>query len=361
MVRFEKIHIADVTYEAASVCDINGDGHLDIVCGEYWFQGPDFTERHKMCDVRPEGEYYDDFSDFPMDVNGDGFPDIVTGAWFDGVLRWRENPGGRLEPWTVHDIAEVGNIERPMFADLDGDGVCEVAPNCPAMPVKVFKLNRDAHGRGTGSFREFQLTDAPQGHGMGFGDVAGNGRMDIVLNGGWLEAPADGLGGVWKMHAEFDLGGSASCPILVHDVNGNGLSDLIVGMGHDYGLAWWEQRRGPGGERSWVKHDIDPDRSQYHDLQLVDIDNDGELELVTGKRYRAHCGNDPGADDPIGIYYFKMRNGAFERMTIDYGPAGQASGVGIYFWVEDLYGSGRKDLIAPGKDGLYVFRNLGEA
>lgn len=94
-------------------------------------------------------------------------------------------------------------------------------------------------------------------------------------------------------------------------------------------------------------------------MQLYDIDNDGELELVTGKRYRAHCGNDPGDNDPVNVSYFKIRGGAFEKYVIDYGPAEEHSGVGIYFWLADLDGNGYADIIAPGKEGLYLFRNLG--
>ena len=94
-------------------------------------------------------------------------------------------------------------------------------------------------------------------------------------------------------------------------------------------------------------------------MQLVDIDNDGELELITGKRYRAHMGHDPGADDPLGVYIFKIDGGKFVRHTVDYGPPDEASGVGIYFWVQDLDGNGWKDIVAPGKEGLYLFRNRG--
>lgn len=81
--------------------------------------------------------------------------------------------------------------------------------------------------------------------------------------------------------------------------------------------------------------------------------------MITGKRYRAHNGNDPGEDDTVGIYYFKINNGTFQKHIIDQGTVGEASGCGIYFWVEDLDGNGLLDIIAPGKDGLYLFRNLG--
>ncbi len=358
MLKFERERIGDVIYEACAAFDVNNDGVIDIVSGEYWFEGPDFKKQHKICDIRREVDYYDDFSDYPMDVNGDGYMDIVTGAWWGESLAWRENPKGKPVEWTTHVIAKTGNIERPCFYDIDCDGEVEVIPNTKG--VSIFKLVRDANGKGTGEFKETKILPEGAGHGIGFGDINGNGRPDIVLNWGWLEAPENPYQGEWKEHRELTLG-HASCPILVYDVNGDGINDIIVGQGHDYGLDWWEQKVDGNGNRTWEKHVIETDRSQFHEMQLVDIDNDGQLELITGKRYRAHNGNDPGSADPLGLYYYKISGGEFVRHTIDYGPAGQASGAGIYLWVEDLNGNGWKDIIAPGKEGLYLFRNLGPA
>lgn len=358
MVKFEKARIGDVVFEAASAVDINNDGVMDIVSGGYWFEGPEFTKSHKMCDIAAHGDYFDDFGDIPLDVNGDGYVDIVSGAWFGKTLTWRENPKGKPVEWNVHVISEVGNIERPCCFDIDQDGTLEIIPNTPSGPVRIFKLVKDAQGKGTGTFEEFVAFDQNSGHGMGFGDINGDGRPDIVLAAGWLESPENPLGGEWAWHPEFNLG-SASVPVLVHDVNGDGLNDLIVGQGHDYGLAWWEQKRDGDGNRTWVKHDIDTERSQYHDMQLADIDNDGKVELITGKRYHAHSGKDPGGNDPVGIYYFEINGGEFTRRTIDYGDPKECSGAGIYFWIADIDGNGWQDIIAPGKEGLYLFRNLG--
>ncbi|HUT24065.1 MAG TPA: VCBS repeat-containing protein, partial [Sumerlaeia bacterium] len=61
-VKWEKTLLARETYEAAGVFDVNNDGVLDIVSGAYWYEGPDFRERHRIGDVRAEGEYFDDFS-----------------------------------------------------------------------------------------------------------------------------------------------------------------------------------------------------------------------------------------------------------------------------------------------------------
>jgi len=230
-------------------------------------------------------------------------------------------------------------------------------PNLPGESLYVYKLVTNSAGKGTGKFSKHLIRPEKQGHGLGFGDINGDGRGDFILSTGWLEAPKDPLKNKWTWHPDFELG-TASIPILVYDVNRDRLPDLIVGQAHDYGLFWMEQNL-KDGKRTWVRHDIDPNRSQYHDLQLQDIDNDGKPELITGKRYRAHQQRDPGSLDPIGIYYFKINTGIFDRVTIDYGPAGQTSGAGIYFWTADLDGNGYKDIIAPGKQGLYLFKNLG--
>ena len=75
--RFKKRLIDKVAFEACSVFDVNRDGALDIVCGENWYEGPDFTKKHKICDITFANEYHHDFSDYPMDVNGDGYLDYT--------------------------------------------------------------------------------------------------------------------------------------------------------------------------------------------------------------------------------------------------------------------------------------------
>ena len=356
-IKFRRVLIADERYESVGVFDVNGNGVPDIVSGAYWYEGPDYRLQHVVGEVQAVSEWFDDFSTIPMDVNGNGRPDFVTGGWWGNTLRWRENPGDPDKPWPEHVIAETGNVETTRAWDVDGDGQLEIVPNTPGGPLVAFKLITDSRGKGTGAFARHVLSPRKQGHGLGFGDITGNGRGDFVVAGGWFEAPEDTYGAEWAFHPGLDLG-SASVPILVVDVNGDGLNDLIVGGAHRYGLDWWEQTRA-AGDIAWRKHAIDPHNSQYHDLQWADIDGDGQPELITGKRYRAHNGNDPGAADPVGIYYFKWDGESFSKQVIDYGAPRQGKGCGIYFALADLNGNGRLDLVAPGKDGLYVYYNEG--
>ena len=88
-----------------------------------------------------------------------------------------------------------------------------------------------------------------------------------------------------------------------------------------------------------------------------DIDGDGEMELLTGKRYRGHDGGDPGSYDPLVVYYYKLnrKTGEFTRIPISINGT---AGVGTQFVVADLDGDGDIDLATAGKSGVHFFENL---
>lgn len=360
-IRFSKKQLASESYESVGVFDVNNDQVLDIVSGGFWYEGPDFRVRHSVGEAERYGEYYDDFSTIPLDVNGDGYMDFITGGWFGKELIWKENPGNKADAsggWRTHLIATVGNIESTRAWDLDGDGVSEIVPNTPKDSLVIYRLVLNSQGKGTGEFKAYGISDE-QGHGIGFGDVNGDNRGDLITPSGWLEAPEKPFEDSWRFHPDFELG-TASVPILVVDVNQDGRFDLISGQGHDYGLHWYEQpSKKMNPPEKWRKHPIDLYNSQYHSMAWEDLDGDGIGELITGKRYRAHNGKDPGGNDDIGLYYFRWNGENFSKQVIDYGPYGKGKGTGVYFSIADLDENGRKDVIVAGKDGLTVYFNEG--
>ena len=345
IISFEKQLIAYESYESVGIMDIDNDGIPDLVSGSYWYKGPGFLDRSLIGQVKRFSEYYEDFGTIPMDVNDDGRIDFITGGWFEGNLIWKENPGNAKE-WPIHLIAETGNIETMQAWDIDGDGKLEIVPNTPRKPLAYYQKT------GSGKFKKMPVWET-QGHGLGFGDVNGDGRGDLIIADGWLEAPADLETGKWIHHPVFQLG-DASIPIIVTDVNEDGLVDLIVGQGHDYGLSWLEQKK-TGTEISFITHKIDPFNSQYHTMDWLDLDGDGKMELLTGKRYRAHNGKDPGGKEDAGLYYFEWNGSSFTKNIISYGPLGEGKGTGLNFSTGDLNKDGKTDIAVAGKDGLVVF------
>lgn len=344
---------ADSRFEAAGVLDVNRDGRPDIYCGGFWYEAPTW-KKHFVRELTERRGYYSDFANLPVDVDGDGWTDIVNVAWSNKMVFWIRNPGNSGGKFEVIKIDTPGNMETALLIDINGDGRDDILPNIMSK-VAWYEYRRDVTAKHGVEWIKHELSGIPSGHGIGAGDLNGDGRCDIVGPKGWFEQPATAEG-KWLWHQEFKLG-HASIPILVHDVDRDGDADVIWGMGHDYGLYWLEQDKDADGKRIWKKHEIDKSWSQPHFLLLADLNNNGRKELITGKRYRAHNGKDPGGKDPVCVYYYEFdcNKKQWQRHTIS---EGDKAGLGINTMAFDIDGDGDLDLVAPGKSGLFLFENL---
>lgn len=336
---------AESDFEACGVADFDNDGDLDIACGDAWYEAPEW-KRHSVSLIRSVGGYRVDFADVPMDVDGDGNMDIVSCSWHDRGIFWRRNPGEDGASWKTFIVDQPGNMETAIAADVDGDGALDFLPNVTNKTVWYRVEN--------GTLQRHTISSDQGGHGIGIGDVDGDGRADVLGPNGWYRAPEDPIKGTWVFQPEWNLG-AAGISIVAHDFNGDGRTDIFWGMGHDYGLYWLEQTRDEHGKRAWLRHTVDTSWSQAHGLVLVDLDKDGSMEIVTGKRRHAHNGNDPGGDDELRVctYAFDKDLGRFTRTFLTQG--GQV-GAGHYPVVVDLDADGDLDVVLPGKSGLYILK-----
>jgi hypothetical protein len=342
--------------EALGVGDFNNDGKPDVVAGEMLYLAPAFKPvkiRTLKGEVDEQGKGYRwDFMNTPFDVDGDGKLDVVACDWFQMHCTWYRNVGTTGGEWPEALVEKNGNFECGELADVDGDGkAAEVVPS--VQRTVWYEVVKGADGRR--AFTVHVVSEKKFDYGVGVGDINGDGRPDFIRPGAWYEAPTDPRKGAWKEHPLILGDRAGKTPqhtpqILTYDVNGDGRNDIITSSAHGYGIFWYEQVRN-GSEISFKQHLIDDTWTQAHSLALADLDGDGVAELVTGKRFMAHNGNDPDEFKPLGVYYYSLKRSptpTWTRHTISF-DAGIGSALSIP--IVDMDGDGDLDIVVTGKWG----------
>ena len=339
------------TFPAAAAIDVNEDGKLDIVSGGWWYAAPTW-EKHFLREVQEIRGRYDDYSNLPLDVNGDGRLDLISANYRSESIFWIENPGPGGGEWPTHKVATPGNMETGRLYDVDGDGRLDLLP--AGTKFSAWWSIDPTAANDADRWTRHDLPAQVTGHGIGFGDIDGDGRGDIVGVTGWAKASGDRQSpDRWIWHDDFRLHRDASIPILVHDVDADGDADLVYGRGHRTGLYWMEHE----GD-DWTLHTIDTEFSQLHSLLLADLDNDGRQEVIAGKRYLGHDGKDVGEYDPMVVAAYTFNPAADQRVwrrrILAYG---RSSGFDLDPRVIDLDADGDLDLLCPTRRGLSWLEN----
>jgi hypothetical protein len=360
--------------EGVAVADVNKDGKPDILIGEVWYEAPDWKMHEMRKPARDYGNglgnYSESFLCWADDINGDGYPDCIVIRFPGAPCYWYENPQGKPEHWKEHLLWDNACNETPQYVDLFGNGkrvlVMGVQPKGkddqgqmayftpgkdPTQPWELHPISEpSAPGKEIPGTRRFS-------HGLGIGDVNGDGRLDVICTGGWWEQPEKTDGQTpWKFHpAKL---GDACADMYALDMNGDGRADILSSSAHQFGI-WWHEQRGDKDNPEFIKHDLFRELlSETHAMHFVDINGDGMKDLVTGKRWWSHGRNEPGSDWPAMLYWFEAsrdKNGLvhFRPHVID-----TDSGIGTQFAVADINGDGLLDVITANKKGVFIHEQV---
>ena len=354
--RFVKhVLTSDFISEGVALGDVNKDGMLDILAGAYWFEAPNWT-RHAIAEGKhysPTTQFSNSFLDFSMDVNNDGWPDLIRISLPGEEAVWYENPQNKPGYWPEHLILKNAGNESPTFVDMDGDGRSDILCNDPVAKEMIWM--KSPTGKDDTTWKRYIIAKGDvQGvgrytHGLGLVDINADGRPDVVITKGWWECPLDPRTTNWVFHP-VNLGEDCS-QIYALNVKGNPkapIANLVSASAHRYGV-WWHEKADTG----WAHHVIFDGFSESHALAMADVNGDGLPDLVTGKRYFAHNGEDPGAYDPAVLYWFELKPGAKPTWVphlID-----NDSGVGLQVLVQDINKDGLPDIIVANKKGVFFF------
>ena len=372
-----------------AVADFNRDGTPDIVAGQYYYLGPEYTTAREIYiagTIDPGTQYFNGLQ-YAYDFTGDGWPDVLNSVFQREAILY-VNPKGESRRWDTYTVTDRMSCEFMLLKDVDADGKLEFIFKDSE---NKFVYAKPDPANPTGMWTKHAISEPGPwaNHGSGVGDVNGDGRVDFLNAFGWWEQPnAQESGsrggresrspesGTWKYHpaafGKWTRSSPGGAEMAVYDVNGDGLNDVVTSLqAHGLGLSWFEQKKAADGSRSFVERPIMTDFStknaggvmftQLHGATYADVDGDGLQDFITGKRFWSHLDTfiDPDPHGAPVLYVYRTVRNAKAPGGAEFVPEliHNRSGVGSHLSVVDLNKDGSPEIITSTKRGTFIFWN----
>jgi len=268
--------------------DVDGDGRQDIVSGRYWYHNPggdmlgDWTQ-HEF----PNGLH----AFMVLNVDGDNLADVMAQKDESGLaVYWLEATDETATDWTAVKVGTVESASHELGAQ--GYRTAVLSPGGPPVVaissgngIYYFQIPADPTA---GDWPKVHVSSNPSDEGFAFGDINGDGQLDIAGTTGdskrveWYLNPGDGSG-EWTAYpvGTFD---EALYPdrTEVADLNGDGRLDVIVteenGEDSDAQSFWWEQPADPTSA-NWPRYPITT-QATTNSLDVADMNGDGSVDVI---------------------------------------------------------------------------------
>jgi len=273
------------------VADVDGDGDTDVLAAVEWdecicwYENEDGLGTNWDCHVI-QFEYVLASCVHAADIDGDGDTDVLGTSANNQEINWWSNDDGMGTEWTGYLIkGGFWGASTVHTADLDGDGDLDIMGGAVTVDDLIWWENED--GTGT-ELTEHMIDDSYWNpHSVRAADIDGDGDLDLLAASGgdddinWWSND-DGQGGSWTEHL-VDGSFDGVCSISVVDIDGDGDPDVVgAGPNDANDIRWSENLEGTG--ETWELHYIDDNFDDAVYAHAADIDGDGDFDVVGAAR-----------------------------------------------------------------------------